>query len=112
MAMNRKVLEFRDFSVSHKSIVPFSLLSFLLQLQAKMVDPKTDKLVRRTTMVATAVASYFLLTADYGTEPSALDPIKNAILSAERSMKDFIFGSKDSVQKNEAEKVPNVTEKH
>lgn len=39
------------------------------------MDPKTDKLVRRTTMVATAVASYFLLTADYGPGPNALDPV-------------------------------------
>lgn len=39
------------------------------------MDPKTDKLVRRTTMIATATASYFLLTADYGPEPSFLDPV-------------------------------------
>lgn len=26
-------------------------------------------------MVATATASYFLLTADYGAEPNALDPV-------------------------------------
>ncbi|KAK7816095.1 hypothetical protein CFP56_022831 [Quercus suber] len=39
-----------------------------------MVNPQTDKLVRRTTMVATVTASYFLLTADYGSEPNALDP--------------------------------------
>nr|GMD34754.1 UvrABC system protein A [Ipomoea batatas] len=71
-----------------------------------MMDPKTEKLVRRTTMVATAVASYFLLTADYGPEPNAIDPIKNAILSAERSVKEFIFGSKKSVQENEIEKAP------
>ncbi|RVW30618.1 uncharacterized protein LOC100267043 [Vitis vinifera] len=62
-----------------------------------LMNPRTDKLVRRTTMVATATASYFLLTADYGAEPNALDPIKNAIHSAERSVKEFIFGSeKDS----------------
>lgn len=40
-----------------------------------MMNPKTDKLMRRTTIVATAVASYFLLTADYGPEPNALDPV-------------------------------------
>ncbi|GMY14040.1 UvrABC system protein A, partial [Fagus crenata] len=35
----------------------------------------TDKLVERTNMVATVTtASYFLLTADYGFEPNALDP--------------------------------------
>lgn len=39
------------------------------------MNPNTDKLVRRTTMVATATASYFLLTADYGPEPNALDPV-------------------------------------
>ncbi|OAY62308.1 uncharacterized protein LOC110615605 [Manihot esculenta] len=58
------------------------------------MNPKTDKIVRRTTMVATAVASYFLLTADYGPEPNAFDPIKKAIISAESSVKEFIFGSK------------------
>lgn len=39
------------------------------------MNPQTDKIVRRTTMVATVVASYFLLTADYGPEPNALDPV-------------------------------------
>ncbi|XP_055807137.1 uncharacterized protein LOC129875922 isoform X2 [Solanum dulcamara] len=39
------------------------------------MDPRIDKLVRGTTMVATVTASYFLLTADYGPEPSVLDPI-------------------------------------
>ncbi|CAK7348083.1 unnamed protein product [Dovyalis caffra] len=39
-----------------------------------MMNPQTDKIVRRTTMVATAVASYFLLTADYGPEPNAFEP--------------------------------------
>ncbi|GMY09187.1 UvrABC system A [Fagus crenata] len=58
------------------------------------MNTKTDKLVRRTTMVATATASYFLLTADYGSEPNALDPIKKAIQSVENSVKEFVFGSK------------------
>ncbi|KAL6322653.1 hypothetical protein AAG906_015339 [Vitis piasezkii] len=54
-----------------------------------LMNPRTDKLVRRTTMVATATASYFLLTADYGAEPNALDPVTFC--------KEFIFGSeKDS----------------
>lgn len=44
-------------------------------------------------MVATAVASYFLLTADYGPQPNAVEPIKRAILSAQSSVKEFIFGS-------------------
>lgn len=39
------------------------------------MNPNTDKLVKRTTMVATAVAGYFLLTADYGPEPNVLDPV-------------------------------------
>ncbi|KAK4364238.1 hypothetical protein RND71_015596 [Anisodus tanguticus] len=39
------------------------------------MDPRIDKLVRRTTMVATLTASYFLLTADYGPEPNILDPL-------------------------------------
>ncbi|KAJ6722920.1 ADENYLOSUCCINATE SYNTHETASE-RELATED, partial [Salix koriyanagi] len=38
------------------------------------MNPRTDKIVRRTTMVATAVASYFLLTADYGPQPNAVEP--------------------------------------
>ncbi|KAL4621919.1 hypothetical protein ACB098_06G209300 [Castanea mollissima] len=58
------------------------------------MNPQTDKLVRRTTMVATLTASYFLLTADYGSEPNVLDPIKKAILSAENTVKEFVFGTK------------------
>ncbi|XWS15945.1 hypothetical protein CRYUN_Cryun34aG0045100 [Craigia yunnanensis] len=42
-------------------------------------------------MVVNVTASYFLLTADYGPEPNALDPIKKAILSAQSSLKEFIF---------------------
>ncbi|KAJ6972309.1 hypothetical protein NC653_032780 [Populus alba x Populus x berolinensis] len=41
----------------------------------KAMNPRTDKIVRRTTMVATAVASYFLLTADYGPQPNAVEPV-------------------------------------
>ncbi|KAI3498304.1 hypothetical protein L1887_34076 [Cichorium endivia] len=62
------------------------------------MNPNTDKLVRRTTMVATITAGYFLLTADYGPEPNVLDPIKNGIQSAEQSVKKFIFGSKQGTQ--------------
>lgn len=79
--------------------------------KAKM-NPNTDKLVRRTTMVATVTAAYFLLTADYG-EPNVLDPIKNALESAERSMKEFIFGPKKEFQESEPGKLPsNTREKH
>ncbi|KMT20495.1 hypothetical protein BVRB_1g004810 [Beta vulgaris subsp. vulgaris] len=58
------------------------------------MNPNTDKLIRRTTMIGTVVAAYFLLTADYGPQPNVLDPIKNKIKSAERSAKEFIFGTK------------------
>lgn len=45
------------------------------------MNPQIDKVVRVTTVVATAVASYFLLTADYGPEPNALDPVSSLIAS-------------------------------
>lgn len=44
------------------------------------MDPKIDKLVRTTTIIATVTASYFLLAADYGPEPNFLDPV-NQFLS-------------------------------
>ncbi|KAJ7962380.1 UvrABC system protein A [Quillaja saponaria] len=65
------------------------------------MNPQTEKLVRRTTMVATITASYFLLTADYGPEPNVLDPIKKAILSAESSLKEYIFGAKKDSQESQ-----------
>ncbi|KAI3837811.1 hypothetical protein MKW98_004869 [Papaver atlanticum] len=46
------------------------------------MDPKDDKLVRKTTMVASVTAAYFLLTSDYGNQPNILDPIY-----------EFFFGS-------------------
>ncbi|KAF3773999.1 hypothetical protein EJ110_NYTH54090 [Nymphaea thermarum] len=69
------------------------------------MDPKADRLVRRLTMVGTATATYFLLTADYGPYPNALDPvllpsvffllelfrIKDAIQSAQHSVKKLTF---------------------
>lgn len=77
------------------------------------MDPKTDKLVRRTTMIATATASYFLLTADHGPEPSFLDPIRNAVLSAEQSVKEFFFGAKKETPQSEITKAPSTaSEKH
>lgn len=39
------------------------------------MNPNTDKLIRRTTMIGTVVAAYFLLTADYGPQPNVLDPV-------------------------------------
>ncbi|KAM1140735.1 hypothetical protein EV1_040384 [Malus domestica] len=69
------------------------------------MNSKTERLVRRTTMVATVTAAYFLLTADYGSEPNALDPIKKAIQSAEGSVKDFLFRSKSPPQESKIEKL-------
>ncbi|KAK4787031.1 hypothetical protein SAY86_010864 [Trapa natans] len=66
-----------------------------------MMNPRTDKLVRRVTMVATATASYFLLTADYGPEPNALDPIKNAILSAQDRAKGLVLGPSRKTGENQ-----------
>ncbi|PIA59201.1 hypothetical protein AQUCO_00400228v1 [Aquilegia coerulea] len=66
------------------------------------MDPKSQKLMRRTTMLATVTASYFLLTADYGPEPNILDPIKKAIESAESSVKKLFFGSDKKSQGSES----------
>ncbi|GLU00672.1 hypothetical protein SLE2022_180200 [Rubroshorea leprosula] len=72
------------------------------------MNPQTDKFVRRITMVATVTASYFLLTADYGPEPNVLDPIKNAILSAESSLKEYVLGSKkEGDQESSVRKLPS-----
>ncbi|CAA0154815.1 unnamed protein product [Arabidopsis thaliana] len=60
------------------------------------MNPQIEKVVKVTSVVATAVVSYFLLTADYGSEPNALDPIRQRILSAQDSVKEFIFPSKKS----------------
>ena len=46
-----------------------------LALALPKMNPKIDKLVRGTTMVATVTVSYFLLTDDYGPEPNVLDPV-------------------------------------
>ncbi|XP_062090320.1 uncharacterized protein LOC133796705 [Humulus lupulus] len=69
------------------------------------MNPRTDKLVRRTTMVATVTAAYFLLTADYGSQPNALDPVKKAIKSAENLVKEYIFGPKTQSQESQVEKL-------
>ncbi|XP_021800829.1 uncharacterized protein LOC110745064 [Prunus avium] len=76
------------------------------------MNSQTDKLVRRTTMVATVTAAYFLLTADYGSEPNALDPVKRAIQSAESSVKDFIFGAKRQPEKEIEKLAPNSAKEH
>ncbi|KAL5565651.1 hypothetical protein UlMin_028815 [Ulmus minor] len=68
------------------------------------MNPRLDKVVRATTVVATVTVSYFLLTADYGPEPNVLDPVKKAIQSAETSVKEFIFGPKSPSQENKIEK--------
>ncbi|XP_071709611.1 uncharacterized protein [Rutidosis leptorrhynchoides] len=76
------------------------------------MNPNTEKLVRRTTMVATVTASYFLLTADYGPEPNVLDPVKDAIQSAEQSVKKFVFGSKQEIQEAKKPSSGATSEKH
>ncbi|MQM06775.1 hypothetical protein Taro_039606 [Colocasia esculenta] len=62
------------------------------------MDPRSDKLIRRTTMVATCTAAYFLLTADYGPDDNVLLPIKRTIKSVEMSVKNFVFGSDKDAQ--------------
>ncbi|XP_020210722.1 uncharacterized protein LOC109795589 [Cajanus cajan] len=70
-----------------------------------LMNPRTEKLVRRLTIVTTVAASYFLLTADYGPQPNALDPIKKQILSAESTVKEYVFGSKKESQENQTGKL-------
>ncbi|KAL2335957.1 hypothetical protein Fmac_010403 [Flemingia macrophylla] len=65
-----------------------------------LMNPRTEKLLKRLTIVTTVTASYFLVTADYGPQPNALDPIKKQILSAESSAKEYVFGSKKESQEN------------
>ncbi|XP_031501899.1 uncharacterized protein LOC116265446 isoform X2 [Nymphaea colorata] len=67
------------------------------------MDPKTDRLVRRLTMVGTATATYFLLTADYGPYPNALDPIKDVIQSAQHSVKKLIFKTGEEPHNEDSE---------
>ncbi|KAK7394779.1 hypothetical protein VNO78_15318 [Psophocarpus tetragonolobus] len=74
------------------------------------MNPQADMVVRRITMVATITASYFLLTADYGTEPTVLDPIKKRLLSAENTVKKYIFGPQKEAQENQMEKLDNNKE--
>ncbi|KAG9443909.1 hypothetical protein H6P81_015249 [Aristolochia fimbriata] len=57
------------------------------------MDLKTNKLVRRTAMLGSVTAAYFLLTADYGPPPNVLDPVKGAIKSAAHSLKKFMFNT-------------------
>ncbi|THU60238.1 hypothetical protein C4D60_Mb07t10530 [Musa balbisiana] len=65
------------------------------------MDPRTDKLIRRTAMAGTVTAAYFLITADYGPQDHALLPITRAIKSMESSLKRFVFGSGDGTRENE-----------
>ncbi|MED6159149.1 hypothetical protein PIB30_039659 [Stylosanthes scabra] len=70
-----------------------------------LMSRKTEKVVKRVTIVATITASYFLLTADYGPRPNALDPVKKQILSAQSIVKDYIFGSNTHSQQHHLPKV-------
>ncbi|ESW07043.1 hypothetical protein PHAVU_010G097400 [Phaseolus vulgaris] len=70
-----------------------------------LMNPRTEKLVRRLTIVTTVTASYFLLTADYGPQPNALDPIKKQLLSAQSTVKEYILGSKIESQENQVGKL-------
>ncbi|TKY63908.1 hypothetical protein E2542_SST13792 [Spatholobus suberectus] len=56
-----------------------------------LMSPRTEKLVRRLTIVTTVTASYFLLTADYGPQPNALDP---PVLHLQDCLNDWPDGSK------------------
>ncbi|KAL0918266.1 hypothetical protein M5K25_010265 [Dendrobium thyrsiflorum] len=69
------------------------------------VDPRTERLVRRTTMVAAVAATYFLLAADYGTQDSAFGPVKRITESVKLSAKRFIFNSDKEDQLNDEENV-------
>ena len=66
--------------------------------------------MKRVTIVATVTASYFLLTADYGPQPNALDPVKKQILSAQSTVKEYIFGSKRESQENNLAKLDSGKE--
>ncbi|KAJ8461619.1 hypothetical protein OPV22_034545 [Ensete ventricosum] len=67
------------------------------------MDPRTEKLIRRTAMVGTVTAAYLLLSADYGPQDHALLPIKRAIKSMESSLKRYVFGSGDGTREDEDE---------
>ncbi|WVZ16236.1 hypothetical protein V8G54_009218 [Vigna mungo] len=61
-----------------------------------LMNPRTEKLVRRLTIVTTVTASYFLLTADYGPQPNALDPFY--LICASKA----IHNDKNSVKKHKS----------
>ncbi|CAL0315092.1 unnamed protein product [Lupinus luteus] len=76
-----------------------------------LLNRKTEKLLKTVTIVSTVTASYFLLTADYGPQPNALDPIKKRILSAETTVKEYFLGSKKESQENHTRK-PDSNKEH
>ncbi|KAL2892219.1 Protein translocation protein SEC63 [Bienertia sinuspersici] len=55
------------------------------------MNPNTDKLIRRTTMIGTVVAAYFLLTADYGSQPNVLDPVRTSFWDLTLFLQSFDF---------------------
>ncbi|XP_057756373.1 uncharacterized protein LOC130975627 [Arachis stenosperma] len=75
-------------------------------------NPEADKVVRTVSMVAAITASYFLLTADYdyGPQSNVLEPVKKGILSAESTVKEYLFGSKKESQDNQIEKLDSNKE--
>ncbi|CAA6655599.1 unnamed protein product [Spirodela intermedia] len=72
------------------------------------MDPRTDKLIRRTTMVATCTAAYLLLTADYGPEDNVLIPVRAALKSMEQSVKKLVTGSNKEAGETEKKEKPKA----
>ncbi|PON69649.1 hypothetical protein PanWU01x14_087720 [Parasponia andersonii] len=67
LSLSREVVLFQRLGNSFLSLS--SSRPSLVALKSK------HRLVRRTTLVITITASYFLLNADYGPKPNALDPV-------------------------------------
>nr|XP_009767334.1 PREDICTED: uncharacterized protein LOC104218514 [Nicotiana sylvestris] len=75
-------IEIEDKTKTLREFVKYTVVddAFAINNSLRKNEPRIDKLVRRTTMVATVTASYFLLTADYSPEPNVLDPIQVPLL--------------------------------
>ncbi|KQJ99377.1 hypothetical protein BRADI_3g42925v3 [Brachypodium distachyon] len=55
------------------------------------MDPRAERVVRRTAMVGAVTAAYLLLTADYG--PNYPNPVKKVMESSALPFKDLMFRS-------------------